>query len=44
MNFTASARGSSNRSSFSFSLQIFRISASSSASWVSEKGSGVSKS
>ena len=33
-----------NRSSFSFSLQIFRISASSSASWVSEKGSGVSKS
>ena len=37
-------RGSSNRSSFSFSLQIFRISASSSASWVSEKGSGVSKS
>ena len=44
MNFSASARGSSNRSSFSFSLQIFRISASifSRCSGVKAKGASMS--
>ena len=44
MNFTASARGSSKRSSFSFSLQIFRISPSIFSMISGVKGKGESMS
>ena len=44
MNFKASSRGSSNRSSFSFSLQIFRISASIFSRCSGVKAKGASRS